>query len=119
MAREKLPSSPILKRLRLRQLDQRLAPWLQLRQVPIPRGGWIQAIRNTLGMGITQLARRLGTKAPTVVDFEKREIEGTITLNSLRRVAEAMDCSLVYALVPNTALETIVRDQAIRKARAA
>lgn len=113
----KQPKSPELKRLRLRQVDERLAPWLALKSVVPPRGGWIRAVRQAIGMGITQLARRLGTKPPTALEFEKREAEGTITLNSLRRVAEAMDCTLVYALVPNTTLTTTVREQALKKAR--
>jgi predicted DNA-binding mobile mystery protein A len=35
----------------------------------------------------------------------------------LRRVAEALDCTLVYALVPNRPLEAIVRDRARTFAR--
>jgi len=70
-------------------------------------------------MGVTQLASRLGTKPPSILDFEKREVEGTITLNSLRRLAEAMDSTLVYALVPNTTFAEMVTDQALKKARAA
>ena len=31
---------------------------------------------------------------------------------TLRRVAEALDCSLVYALVPNQPLETTIRARA-------
>ena len=39
------------------------------------------------------------------------------SLSTLRRVAEAMNCTLVYALVPNDSLESIVRDQAHKVAR--
>jgi hypothetical protein len=35
----------------------------------------------------------------------------------LRRVAEALDCTLVYALIPNAPLETTVRDRARAFAR--
>jgi predicted DNA-binding mobile mystery protein A len=44
--------------------------------------------------------------------MEQSEAKGTIELATLRRVAEALDCTLVYALVPNKPLETIVRDRA-------
>jgi predicted DNA-binding mobile mystery protein A len=115
----KTPKSPELKRLRLRQVDERLALWLPLKKHPTPRGGWIRAVRHALGMGVTQLARRVGTRPPTILDFEKREVEGTITLNSLRRLAEAMDSTLVYALVPNTTLAGALNEQALRKAREA
>ncbi len=70
-------------------------------------------------MGVTQLASRVGTKPPSILDFEKREAEGTITLNSLRRLAEAMDSTLVYALVPDATLAEAVKQQALKKARAA
>lgn len=34
--------------------------------------------------------------------FEKAEANERITLRTLRRVAEAMDCDLVYAIVPKS-----------------
>jgi predicted DNA-binding mobile mystery protein A len=114
-----MPKSPELKRLRLRQLEERLAPWRPLKTLSNPRGGWVRAIRQALGMGVTQLAERAGVRPPTILDFEKREAEGTITLNSLRRLAEAMDSTLVYALVPNSTLAEEVAGQALKKARAA
>ncbi len=82
-----------------------------------PVRGWIKAIREALGMSSAQLAKRLKIKQPTVVAMEQSEIKGTIQLATLRRVAEAMNCTLVYALVPDEPLETIVRDQARKVAR--
>ena len=66
-----------------------------------PVRGWIKAIREALGMTAEQLAKRLGVKQPSVVALEQSEAKGTIELATLRRVAEALDCTLVYALVPN------------------
>ena len=77
-----------------------------------PVRGWIKAIREALGMSSAQLAHRLGIKQPSIVDIEQSEVKGTIQLATLRRVAEALDCSLVYALVPNKPLGTMVRDRA-------
>jgi predicted DNA-binding mobile mystery protein A len=71
-------------------------------------------------MSSAQLAQRLKIKQPSLVDLEKSEAKGSIELATLRRVAEALDCTLVYALVPNKPLETMVRDRArmfIRKRR--
>jgi predicted DNA-binding mobile mystery protein A len=82
-----------------------------------PMRGWIRAIREALGMSSAQLARRLKVKQPTVVALEQSELKGTIQLATLRRVAEAMNCTLVYALVPNGSLDAIVRDQALKTAR--
>jgi predicted DNA-binding mobile mystery protein A len=72
-------------------------------------------------MSSQQLAKRLGVKQPSVVALEQSEAKGTMELATLRRVAEALDCTLVYALVPNKPLETIVRDRArilLRRRRA-
>ena len=63
-------------------------------------------------MSSEQLAKRLGVKQPSVVALEQSEAKGTIELATLRRVADALDCTLICALVPNKSLETIVRDRA-------
>lgn len=77
-----------------------------------PVRGWIRAIREGLGMSAQQLAQRLGIKQPSVVASEQSEVKGTIELATLRRFAEALNCTLVYALVPNQPLETMVRERA-------
>jgi predicted DNA-binding mobile mystery protein A len=82
-----------------------------------PIRGWIKAIREALGMSSAQLAKRLKIKQPTVVAMEQSELKGTIQLATLRRIAEAMNCTLVYALVPNDPLETTVREQARKVAK--
>jgi predicted DNA-binding mobile mystery protein A len=61
-----------------------------------------------------QLAKRLGVRPQTVEAIEKSEASGSIQLSTLRRAAEALDCTLVYALVPKTSLEGSV-DQRARK----
>ncbi len=68
-------------------------------------------------MTTAQLAQRLGIKQPSVVAMEQSETKGTIALATLRRAAEALDCRLVYALVPKTTLELAVRDRARALAR--
>jgi predicted DNA-binding mobile mystery protein A len=103
------------------QLDRRFSEIGPLSRFAVPVRGWIKAIREGLGMSSEQLARRLGVKQPSVVALEQSEAKGTIALATLRRVAEALDCTLVYALVPNQPLETIVRDRArilLRRRRA-
>jgi predicted DNA-binding mobile mystery protein A len=77
-----------------------------------PARGWIKAIREGLGMSTRQLAGRLNISQPSVTALEQSEAKGSIELASLRRVAEALDCTLVYALVPKKPLEAMVRDRA-------
>jgi predicted DNA-binding mobile mystery protein A len=68
-------------------------------------------------MSSAQLADRLHIKQPSVIAMEQSEAKGSIELATLRRVAEALDCTLVYALVPNKPLETMVRERARAIAR--
>ena len=63
-------------------------------------------------MSTAQLAKRLGIKQPSLVELEKSEARGTIELTTLRRLAEALDCTLVYTLVPNKPLESTIRERA-------
>jgi predicted DNA-binding mobile mystery protein A len=93
-------------------LDKRLKPFSGVRRFATPVRGWTKAVREALGMTTAQLAKRLGVKQPTVVALEQSEAKGTIELATLRRVAAALDCTLVYALVPNQPLEKMVRDRA-------
>jgi predicted DNA-binding mobile mystery protein A len=69
-------------------------------------------------MSTTEMARRMGVTQPRVLAIERAEIEGTIQFDTLRRAAEALECDLVYFLVPRTTLAESVRAQARRKAAA-
>jgi predicted DNA-binding mobile mystery protein A len=99
------------------RLDDRFREIGPMRQFAAPVRGWIKAIREGLGMSTAQLAGRLGIKQPSVVALEQSEVKGTIELATLRRVAEALDCTLIYALVPKKPLESMVRDRARGVAR--
>lgn len=98
-------------------LDARFNELGQVKSYAAPVRGWIKAIREGLGMTTAQLARRLRVKQPSVVVLEQSEAKGTMALATLRRAAEALDCTLVYALVPNKPLEAMVRDRARQFAR--
>jgi predicted DNA-binding mobile mystery protein A len=102
--------------LRRRQLDKQLNPLQSFARTPRPRQGWIREVRNALGMSARQLAQRLGISQPSVAKFERSEEAETISLKSLRKVAEALDCTLVYAFVPNDSLEATLNQQAERRA---
>lgn len=60
----------------------------------------MRAVREALGMTQEQLAARLGITRQSLQDLERAEANRRITLDSLDRLAKAMDCRLVYALVP-------------------
>jgi len=104
-------------RQRARQrLDERLSALKPEDRFRPPPKGWIRAIRDALGMSGVQLAKRLGVRPQTVEAIEKSEASGSVQLKTLRRAAEAMDCTLVYAFVPNSSLEDAVRQRARRLA---
>ena len=48
--------------------------------------------------------------------MEQSEASETIRLETLRKAAAALDCQLVYALVPNKPLEDMVAERARAKA---
>jgi predicted DNA-binding mobile mystery protein A len=58
------------------------------------------------------LAERLGVSSAAVNKLERAELHGGITVGKLAEVASALDCTVVYALVPNSTLERTVRTQA-------
>ncbi|MDQ6955448.1 MAG: mobile mystery protein A [Mariprofundaceae bacterium] len=98
------------------QLDKKLQSFANLKDSPPPIKGWIRAIRDALGMTGEQLARRIGVQKQRVAALEKAEVEGSVTINSMKKAAEAMDCVFVYALVPRDSLEANVERQARKHA---
>src|SRR5665213_1053807 len=95
-----------------RNLERRLAPLRGADDLARPPRGWIKALREAMGMTTVQLAQRIGVSQPRVTQLERAEAEGAVTLNTLRHAAEALNCTLVYALVPNQPLEEFMRDRA-------
>lgn len=112
---------PAIRNRARERLDSKLASIKPIERFAMPPKGWVRAIRDAIGMTGAQLARRLGMTAQGIVSLERSEASGKIQLNTLRRAAEAMDCILVYALVPKTSLTQMVdhraRDIALRALR--
>jgi predicted DNA-binding mobile mystery protein A len=99
-----------------KHLDRRLARLQPIEELARPPRGWLRAIREAIGMTAAQLASRLQVSQPRVLAMEKAEQRGAITLATLERAAEALGCTLVYALVPNGSLDELVRERARRVA---
>lgn len=101
-------------------IENKLRPWTTLRADKVPRSGWIKAVRGSLGMTSRQLAERLGIQQSGVTRLEEREANGKVTLEMINRAAKAMNCKLIYAVVPDDRfndLETIIDDHAHAVAR--
>ncbi|MCG2660930.1 MAG: mobile mystery protein A [Kiritimatiellae bacterium] len=100
------------KKLIREQLEVSLQRLTSLRGVSPPPKGWVRAIRNALGMTAKQLAGRLGIAQQAVARIEKDELSGSVTIKTMRRVAECLDCVFVCGFVPRSSLETSLRKQA-------
>ncbi|MCD4717893.1 MAG: mobile mystery protein A [Desulfobacterales bacterium] len=100
------------KKLIREQLDASLKRFSPLLNVSVPPKGWIRAIRDALGMTARQLAYRLDVAQQAVARIEKEELAGSVTIKTMRRIAECLDCVFVYGFVPRTSLEETVARQA-------
>lgn len=79
-----------------------------------PRGDWLRLVRETRGETLKTVGARLGITAGSVLRVEANESRGSIQMATLRRVADALDCDLLYALVPRSTEnleEAVVRRQ--------
>ena len=100
------------KKLVQAQLDETLKQFSTLAGVNRPLKGWIRAIRDALGMNNRQLAQRLGVGNSRIPRIEQDEITGGLTLKTMNRVADELDCIFVYGFVPRTSLRETIRNQA-------
>ena len=101
-----------------RQLDIRLGG---LEEVigACPPLGWITTIRRAIGMSTGELGRRMAISQQRASQLERAEMEGSVRLSTLRSVASALNCRLLYVFVPDEPLEDMVRQQARLKAEEA
>jgi len=98
-------------RLKRLQLADALRPYPDPEAAAVPRGGWLRAIREALGMTQSQLGARTSISRQSVQDFERAEADRRITLESLDKLARAMGCRMVYALVPENGSVDALRER--------
>ncbi len=88
------------KTLQLQHLNNKMLRLASLKEEVVPSTGWIKAIRTSLGMSMQQLGNKLNISKQGVLDIERREKDGSISIKSLREVAHVMDMKLVYGFIP-------------------
>jgi predicted DNA-binding mobile mystery protein A len=108
----RLAMSPELNQLRLEQLQSTLSSYADLVKRQTPSRGWLKLIREALGRTERQQAQKLGISGATLHKSEQSEAEDRITLGQLRKLADGLDCELVYALVPRRPLTEVVQERA-------
>lgn len=105
-----------LDNLALQQIERRLNHFKKQEEAMQIQTGWIRYIRTALGMTLDTLAKRSKLSISTLSQAEKREEQGKVTLETLNKMAAAMDCELIYAIVPTTNLKSAIKKQAQSKA---
>jgi predicted DNA-binding mobile mystery protein A len=94
----------------LAELDRQFCEFAKLQHDATPRCGWTKTVRLALGMSSKALGGRLGMTAQGVRKLEQGEADGTISLNTLTRLAHGLDCEVQYMFVPRTSLvEQVLR----------
>ena len=107
----------MINKLTLKNAQKRRESLLRALSAMQVKPGWIKYTRSVLGMTLKELASRAGLALPTIAQAERREAEGRITIETLRRLADAMECELVYAFVPKDDIAELLRKKAMEKAR--
>ena len=89
-----------MKSLQIQQLNSKLLVVASIKKIVPPPTGWIKAIRTALGMSLQQLGSKSSITKQSVANIERREMDGGITLRTLREMANALDMELVYGFIP-------------------
>lgn len=90
---------------------------MRLKEIPYPSVGWVRTMRELYGMSTFSLAKRIGIVQSLVSKVESREPEDRITLETLRKFANALNCDLVYVFVPREDPEQFLTNHAQKKAK--
>ncbi len=91
---------------------------LSARGLSVPKEGWIRTVRKALGMSGAQLARRLGVTRALVSNTERAELSGSVSMKTMQKMARALDCRFVYAIVPDEEIQNMISQRAREKALA-
>ncbi len=87
-------------KLLIDQLDRKFQMLSAIEDLVTPSEGWIYSVRKALRMTLKQLGAKLNITAQSVKEIELREKNGSITLNSLKEVGNALDLQFVYGFIP-------------------
>jgi predicted DNA-binding mobile mystery protein A len=96
--RETMPQ--LASNMQRNQFSAALTPYGALPQYAQPPQGWARSMREALGMTQVELANRMSASRQSIQEFERAEVTRRITLESLDRMATAMGCKVVLAIVP-------------------
>jgi DNA-binding XRE family transcriptional regulator len=100
-----------------KRLDEEMRPFRKAGLDKNPTNGLLRVLRKVLRVPIAEIAEKVGVARSTLFDFEVRELDCSITLRSMCRVADAMDCKMVYGIVPlhGKTMEELVEERYWRR----
>lgn len=102
----------IKENLAIKQLDQKIKAFKKTEFFVFP-GGWINAVRVSLGMSLAQMGKKMKMTAQGVRELENREVNGSISLKNLDKAAQALGLKLNYGFYnPGKNLEEIMNHNA-------
>jgi predicted DNA-binding mobile mystery protein A len=84
-----------------KRLDNELRYYRLAGKQKRPTQELLRRVRQVLGLPSAEVARALGVNRSVLFRLEESEARGTISLRAMTRVAQAMDCKVVYALIPS------------------
>lgn len=104
--------------LAINQIEKRLKKLRAVISEAKVNPGWIFFLRHAFNLTLEKLAHRVQLSKATIQQIEKREAQGKVTIATLRKLAHAMDCEFIYAIVPNQELKAFLFEKAYKKAEA-
>lgn len=107
-----LHSQYFVKSIAIKQLKEKVNSLIGLRLPTMPKQGWVRTIREALDMSGAQLGARLGISRNKISILERKEADGSITINQLKQLASGVDSELLYAIVPKQTVEQTIEERA-------
>ena len=79
-----------------------VAPYLsdQIKCFVSGEQSWLKLTRESLFLSAKTVSKKLKVSRAAYAKYEECELRGSVTLATLAKAAEAMDCELVYAIRP-------------------
>lgn len=84
------------------------AAWSEI----IQQKSWLRASRLSQNLKGVDMAKRMGVSPARISMMESDEARGALTLNMMKKAAQALDCEFVYAVIPKKALKDDKGNQA-------
>jgi len=104
-------------KLILEQIDRKILLLGKVEGITIPSSGWVYSIRQSLGMSLRQLGKRMGITPQSVKEIEEREKNETISIRVLKEFWESLDLKFIYGFIPKQgSLEKLINARAIELA---